>query len=96
MVLPNLGRSVMSDLQFSRAEIERLARKLDSQESQLTDREKQLLLAIFAAARKQVRSGEARDSGGGPTLTSLREQLGKAFMPDEGNDFVLRDPDIDA
>jgi hypothetical protein len=88
MVLPNLGRSVMSDLQFSRAEIEGLALKLASPQAGLSEREKQLLLAIFAAARNQVWSSE--DSGEAHiTLTDLREQLLNAFIPDDGAEFVI-------
>jgi hypothetical protein len=84
MVLPNLGRSVMSDLQFSRAEIEDLVQKLGSLQAELTEREMQLLVAIFAAARNEVRSVSA-DSGD-VTVTDLRRQLLKAFIPDDGED----------
>jgi hypothetical protein len=93
MVLPNLGRSVMSDLLFSRAEIEGLAQKLDSPQAQLSDREKQLLVAIFAAAGTEVRSISADSSD--ITVTDLRRQLLKAFIPDDGDDFVLKGGDID-
>jgi hypothetical protein len=84
MVLPNLGRSVMSDLQFSRADIEDLARKLGSLQTELTEPEMQLLVAIFAAARNEVRSVSA-DSGD-VTVTDLRRELLRAFIPDDGGD----------
>jgi hypothetical protein len=90
MVLPNLGRSVMSDLQFSRAEIESLAQKLDSMQEQLSEREKQLLLAIFAAAGNHVRSSKPKDSGGADiTLADLLGQLLIAFSPDDGGEFFI-------
>lgn len=82
----------MSDLQFSRAEIEVLAQKLASPQAQLSDREKQLLLAIFAAARSQVRSSQAGDAD--ITVTDLREQLLNAFIPDDGVEFSLARPNI--
>lgn len=80
----------MSDLQFSRAEIEGLAQKLDSLQAQFSEREKQLLLAIFAAAGNQVRSSDPEDSAGADiTLTDLREQLLIAFTPDGGGDLII-------
>jgi hypothetical protein len=88
MVLPNLGRSVMSVLRFNRAEIEGLAQKLASPQVGLAEHERLLLLAIFAAARNRVRSIE--DSGEvGITLTDLREQLLNAFIPDDGIEFLI-------
>jgi hypothetical protein len=87
MVLPNLGRSVMSDLQFSRAEIEGLAQKLDSLQGQLSEREMQLLLAIFAVAGTKVRSISADSSE--ITVANLRSQFLKAFIPDDGDDFTI-------
>jgi hypothetical protein len=88
MVLPNLGRSVMSDLQFSWAEIDGLAAKLESLQGQLSEREMQLLLAIFAAARSQVRSVSADSSE--IRVADLRRQLLKAFIPDDGQDFTIK------
>jgi hypothetical protein len=87
MVLPNLGRSVMSDLQFSRAEIDGLAQKLGSLQPELSEREQQLLVAIFAAARSEVRVISA-DSGD-ITVTDLRAELLKAFIPDDGSEFII-------
>jgi hypothetical protein len=88
MVLPNLGRSVVSELPFRRQEIEVLAQKLDSPQAQLSEREKKLLLAIFSAARSQV--GSSEDSGEVEiTLTDLRGQLLNAFVPDEGIEFLV-------
>jgi hypothetical protein len=75
----------MSDLQFSRAEIEGLAQKL--LQAQLSEREQQLLLAIFAVARTKVRSISADSSE--ITVADLRRQLLKAFIPDDGDDFTI-------
>jgi hypothetical protein len=88
MVLPNLGRSVMSELRFSRAEVEGLAQKLGSPEAGLSEREKLLLLAIFAAARNKVSPSEDLGEVEG-RLTDLREQLLTAFIPDEGTEFFI-------
>lgn len=74
----------MSDLQFSRAEIEDLARKLGSLQSELTEGEMQLLVAIFAAARNEVRS--VSGDSGDVTVTDLRRQLLEAFLPDYSGD----------
>jgi hypothetical protein len=80
----------MSDLQFSRAEIEGLAQKLDSPQAQLSEREKQLLLAIFAAAGNHVRSSKPKESGGEDvTLADLLGQLLIAFSPDDGGEFFI-------
>jgi hypothetical protein len=88
MVLPNLGRSVMSELRFRLGEIEDLAAKLASPQAGLSVREKRLLLFIFAAARNQVWS--TVDSGGADiTITDLREQLLNAFVRDDGSEFVI-------
>ncbi len=83
----------MSDLLFSRAEIEGLAEKLDSPQAQLSEREKRLLVAIFAAAGNKVSSISA-DSGD-IIVTDLRSQLLRAFIPDEGEDYILKAHDID-
>ncbi len=83
----------MSDLQFSRAEIEALAQKLDSLQAQLSEREKQLLLAIFAAAGSQVRSISADSSE--ITVAVLHSQLLKAFIPDDGDDFIIKRMNIE-
>lgn len=77
----------MSDLQFSRAEIEDLARKLGSLQAELSERERQLLVAIFAAARIEVRS--ISDDSGGAAVADLRRQLLEAFIPYSGDDFTI-------
>jgi hypothetical protein len=89
MVLPNLWRSVMSELRFSLGQIEALAEKLALPQAQLSEDEKKLLLVIFAAARNQVWSSE--DSGRADIrITDLRDQLLKAFIPDGGgSEFVI-------
>ena len=74
----------MSDLQFSRAEIEDLAQKLSSLQAQLSEPEMQLLVAIFAAARNEVR--RISPDSGEVTITDLRRQLLTAFIPDDGGD----------
>lgn len=86
----------MSELQFSRTEIEGLAQKLDSPQSQLSEREKQLLLAIFSAARDQVRSSGPETSGEAEvTLTNLRERLLNSFIPGDGAEFIMGVPNIE-
>jgi hypothetical protein len=73
----------MNDLEFSRSDIVDLATKLDSLKTQLSDNERKLLLAIFSAASSQVwqLGSTAAAVPGEPTLTDLREQLIKAFIP---------------
>ena len=83
----------MSDLQFSRAEIEGLAQKLASQQAGLSEREMQLLLAIFAVAGTKVRSISA-DSGY-IAVADLRRQLLRAFIPDDGDDFTIEPLNIE-
>jgi hypothetical protein len=91
----------MTELQFSRREIEDLAQKLDSPQSQLSARERTLLLAIFSAARGAVQSSPApgpgtpaEGPGSAQTLTNLREQLVNAFIPGGGTDFTMASPRI--
>ena len=74
----------MSDLQFSRAEVEALAQKLGSLQGQLSEREMQLLVAIFAAARTEVR--RSSPDSGDVTVTDLRRQLLTVLIPDDGGD----------
>jgi hypothetical protein len=79
----------MGELEFSRAEVENLAQKLDSPQLQLSGKEKALLLAIFSAASSRVRPvEEAR-----PTLDDLRDDLLNAFIPDDAAcDFIINAP----
>jgi hypothetical protein len=93
MVLPNLGRSVMSDLLFSRAQIEGLVQKLGSPEVGLSGPEMLLLLAIFEAAGNKVRSVSA-----GPAdviVTDLHRRLLEAFIPDAGDEYTIRPDNIE-
>ena len=86
----------MSDLEFSRRDAEDLARKLDSAELRLSDKERVLLLAIFSAASGQVRRGDVEGADPGePTLTDLREQLVKAFVPEEAPKYRIAKPIIE-
>ena len=85
----------MAELVFTRTEIEDLARKLASPQSQLSERERALLLAIFAAASRQVRPRHPEGSGRAePTLANLREELVKAFIPGEAPEFTVYGPDF--
>jgi hypothetical protein len=87
----------MKHVPFRQGEIEALALKLGSPESPLSDREKQLLLAIFAAAGANVTSSDPEDSAGTEiTIIDLRQQLLTAFIPDNGGELlVIHVPDID-
>jgi len=83
----------MSELEFNRAEIEALAGKLDSPQLQLSDRERTLLRAIFAAAGSQVHrlgAGGERE----PTLANLREELVNSFIPGDATEFTMNVTDI--
>jgi hypothetical protein len=86
----------MTELEFSRGDIEDLAQKLDSFRSQLSEREQKLLLAIFWAASDKVRHSPADEPDTTEvTITDLREQLLNAFIPDHGTEFMMRVPDIE-
>jgi hypothetical protein len=80
----------MTNVPFSRQVIEELADKLDSLQSQLSDRERELLLAIFSAARDRVRPDHA-EVGTEVTQADLRGQLLNAFIPGAGTDFIIAD-----
>ena len=75
----------MEELEFSRREVEVLAGKLVRDD--LSEREKALLLAIFWAAADQVSPALPRASS---DLTELRKQLIDSFLPDTGNEFLIR------
>jgi hypothetical protein len=85
----------MTELEFSREDVENLTRKLDSFKSQLSEREQIILLAIFSAASDRVRLSRAEAGDTGATLTDLREQLLNAFIPGHGTEFHMTIPDID-
>jgi hypothetical protein len=81
---------VMAELEFSRREVEDLAGKLDSQGSQLSRRERLLLLAIFSAASNEVRRSGAETPGQTEaTLANLREELVNAFIPGDDPHFII-------
>lgn len=80
----------MAQLEFSRGEVDELTRKLDSLESHFSDRERVLLLAIFAAAGNRVRPLQGDEAPyAEQTIENLREQLANAFIPESGQEFVL-------
>jgi hypothetical protein len=82
----------MAELEFTRREVEDLARKLDSPQSQLSERERVLLLAIFSAASSRVRRGGAESTGQAEAaLANFREGLVNAFIPGDGPDFIIEE-----
>lgn len=80
----------MTNVPFSRQDIEGLAGKLDALQSQLSGSEQALLLAIFSAARDRVRIDLA-EAGPEVTPDDLRQQLLNAFIPGDGTDFIIAD-----
>jgi Asp-tRNA(Asn)/Glu-tRNA(Gln) amidotransferase C subunit len=78
----------MASLEFSREEVENLAQKLHSVQDQLSESERALLLAVFAAAGDHVdvvvRTGDAE-----PTTADLRSQIVKAFVPGDDHIYVI-------
>jgi hypothetical protein len=82
----------MAELEFTRGEIDDLARKLTAPQLQLSERERALLLAIFSAACRQVQPKYPEGSGES-TLADLREDLVKAFIPWDASEFTMVRPD---
>lgn len=72
-----------TDYEFSLKDVEDLAQKLDDASSQLTGRERALLLAIFRAARDHLIVIPAKAPEVKPTGANLREQILNAFIPDQ-------------
>jgi hypothetical protein len=81
----------MPELEFSRDEIEQLAQKLSSPESQLTGQEQMLLLAIFSAASAHVAPRQVAESRSfaEPPLAELKDQFVTAFIPGQDTQFEV-------
>jgi hypothetical protein len=82
----------MTEVTFSRSDIEGLAQKLDALTSELSQQEQQLLVAIFAAAANQVTPAGPQDpveTAAEEILTGLREQILTSFVPGTGDKFVI-------
>lgn len=75
----------MTELEFSRDEIEELADRLV--ELELSDPERELLLAIFWAAAEQVCPARPPAAS---ERRELRDQLVSCFLPESGEHFLLR------
>jgi hypothetical protein len=74
----------MTELEFSRDEVERLAGRLARLD--LSERERELLLALFWAAAEgvcEVKPEAAEDPN------ELREQLVRSFVPGSGQKFLI-------
>ena len=84
----------MSDVPVSQSDVESLGDKIGGLESQLSDKEKALLLGVIAVASDSITSGSSslvsRREGGGDTsikvdvegpLPPLREQFVSVFTP---------------
>jgi hypothetical protein len=74
----------MAELEFSRSEVEGLAAKLVSVD--LSECERELLLAIFWAAAEQVSPAPPQAA---PDPDGLGEQLVHSFLPDSGEEFMI-------
>jgi len=87
----------MAELQFSRKELEDLARKVGTLQPFLSDKERELLLAIFASAEHHVTVSPTKPDHGAfdevkvlgqeltedenPTLGDLQRQLLNSYIP---------------
>ena len=85
----------MVDVQFSRKELEDLARKVAALHPFLSSKERLLLLAIFASAEHHVKvdrsdhgefatvnvPGEALEEGESTTLGDLKQKLLNSYIP---------------
>lgn len=78
----------MAALEFSREEVENLARKLDSVQAQLSEGERTLLVAIFAAAGEHV-DVVVRSADTELRTADLVDQIVKAFIPGHDQLYVL-------
>jgi hypothetical protein len=76
---------ISEHLEFSRTEIEALAKKLDSI-SHLSEREQKLLLAVFTAARDNVTvPGEPPVQ----KFANLAEAIINSFVPNLSKDYLI-------
>jgi hypothetical protein len=74
----------MTGVEFSRREVESLVSKLD--ELELSEVERELLLAIFWAAGDCVSPVRPHAAG---EQAERRKQLIHSFLPDTGNEFLI-------
>jgi hypothetical protein len=79
--------TINQDFEFTRSDVEGLAKKLAS--VLLSERERSLLLAILAAAREHVvRIPPKAPEDLELTGANLHEQIINAFIPDENNEVA--------
>ena len=86
----------MADVEFNRKNIEDLARKLSALDQSLSEKERELLIAIFAAAVSRtevpskghgtlpgIETNQPQEpvSGGHETLSELQRQLLNSYIP---------------
>lgn len=77
----------MTDMTYSRSDIEGLAAKLEKT-SGLSDREQRLLVQIFSAAADRVQVTEKLETTA-TEATKLHEQLVSAFLPESCVSFLV-------
>jgi hypothetical protein len=76
--------------EFSRRDVEALARKLDSLQHELSAHERELLVRVFAAAKSRVVVIQTEGSDGQePTLADLKELILEAFLPTDGDELMF-------
>jgi len=73
----------MTSVEFNRREVESLVNKLLASELDLSEDERELLLAIFWAAGDNVSPGRPHAAG---ELDELRKQLIHSFLRDTGDE----------
>jgi len=76
----------MTSVEFDRGELERLVNKLLAHGVDLSEDERELLLAIFWAAGDNVYPGRPHAAG---ELEELRKQLIHSFLRDTGTEFRI-------
>jgi hypothetical protein len=79
----------MDAFKFSRDDVIALAAKLDSPQLRLKPEERALLIAVFAVARENVVRVAIGPAQPEPTAADLKEQILSAFLPADGNEFVM-------